>query len=156
MLDWLELELAQQLAPVEAPPALTWRVLAPAAQAGRARRTFRLFPFVAAVAALAVVVLAVLPGVTTPAAVNRYLQREAGIEFPIPASTHAVLERARIVNENGARIAAVTYRLNHTKATVLIARAGTVRGAEWRPHGQAYVIACAEPQTACLLCHANL
>jgi hypothetical protein len=152
MSEWLELELAHHLAPVEAPPSLTWR--APVQR--QPRRTFTLVPILAAAAAVAAVILAVLPVPTTPAAVNRYLQREAGIRLPIPASSPAVLEKARIVNENGARVAAVTYRMNHTQTTVLIARASTVRGPAWRPHGQGYVIASAEPRLACLLCHANL
>lgn len=152
MSEWLELELAHHLAPVDAPPALTWQAPEPR----RPRRTFTLVPILAAAAAVAAVILAALPVPTTPAAVNRYLEREAGIRLPIPASTRAVLGRARVVNANGTRIAAVTYRLNHSEATVLIARTSTVRGPAWRPHGQDYVIASAEPQFACLLCHANL
>ena len=152
MPEWLELELAHHLAPVEAPPELRWREPEPR----RRRWSFTLAPILAAVAAVAVVLLAAPFRVTSPEAVNRYLEREAGIRLPIPASTRAVIERARIVNRDGVRVAEVTYRVNRTEATVVIARAGTVWGAEWRPHGQNYAIACAEPQAACLLCHANL
>lgn len=152
MPEWLELELAHHLAPVEAPAELRWREPEPR----RPRWGFTLAPILAAVAAVAVLMLAAPFRVSSPEVVNRYLEREAGIRLAIPPSTRAVIERARIVNRDGVRVAAVTYRLNRTEATVLIARAGAVRGAEWRPHGRDYAIACAEPQIACLLCHANL
>jgi hypothetical protein len=149
MPEWLELELAHHLAPVEAPPALTWQALEPR----RPRRSFTLLPILAAAAAVAVLILAAPRGASSPEAVNRYLDREAGIRLAIPRATRATIERVRILHENGGRIAAVTWRLRHTEATVLIARAGTVRGPEWRPHGQNYAIASADPQFACLLCH---
>lgn len=152
MPEWLELELAHHLAPVEAPPALAWQ----APERRRPRRSLTLLPILAAAAAVAVLILAAPRSAHSPEAVNRYLDREAGIRLAIPRSTRATIERVRVLPQNGARIAAVTYRLHHTEATVLIARAGTVRGPEWRPHGQNYAIACAEPQFACLLCHASL
>lgn len=148
MSDWLELELAHHLAPVEAPPSLTWR--APEAAPPRPRWSFTLAPIVGLAAAIAVLILAAFPGRTTAGAVNRYLAREAGFQLPIPGSTRAQLERARIVKRGGARIAAITYRLNGTESTVLIARAGTIRGAAWQAHGT-YAIA-----GSCVLCHANL
>lgn len=149
MPEWLELELARHLTPVEAPPALAWQGLEPR----RPRRGFKLLPMLAAAASAALLILAAPPGANSPAAVNRYLDREAGIRLAIPPSTRARIERVRVLHRNGARIAAVTYRLHQTGTTVLIARAGTVRGPEWRPHGQTYAIASAHSQAACLLCH---
>jgi len=149
MSEWLKLELAHHLAPVEAPLSLTW----PAPESRRPRLSFTLLPILAAAAALALLILAVPRAGISPAAANRCLARDAGIPLAIPESTPAVIQRARILNQNGARIAAITYGLHHREATVLIARAGTVTGPAWRPHGQAYVIACADPPLACLLCH---
>lgn len=149
MPEWLQLELARNLAPVEAPPALAWQGLEP----HRPRRGFKLLPMLAAAAAAALLILAAPRTAASPEAVNRYLDREAGIRLPIPPSTRATIERVRVLHRNGTRIAAVTYRLHHTGATVLIARAGTVQGPEWRPHAQNYAIASADPQAVCLLCH---
>ena len=149
MPEWLELELAHHLAPVEAPPALAWRAPEPR----RPRRGLTLWPILAAAAAAAVLILAAPRSGNSPEAVNRSVAREAGVRLAIPHSTPATIERVRVLRQNGAPVAAITYRLRHTQATVLIARADAVSGPEWRPHGQNYVIASAEPQFACLLCH---
>ncbi len=152
MPDWLELELAHRLAPVEAPPQLTWQAPARPAQ----RRSFTLIPILAAAAAVALLLLAAPRGPAGVAGVNRYLSSRAGIDLPIPAHTRARLERARILEQGGVRVAAVTYRLDNSEATVLIARASAVRGPAWKPHGRTYAIACAKPHMACVLCHSNL
>jgi hypothetical protein len=134
MPEWLEQELTRHLAPVEAPPALTWRPPAP-------KR--RLEPILALAATIALVFLATAPSPSSPAEVNRYLQREAGIQLAIPANTSARLERADV---NGG-IASVTYRVGGAEARVLIARASLVSGPSWKPHGN-YVIS-----GSCGLCH---
>lgn len=152
MPEWLELELAHSLAPVEAPSRLTWLVPEPR----RPRRRLTLLPMLAAAALVAALLLAAPQSDNSPDAVNRYLAREGGIRLAIPSSTRATIERVRVGRKNGVRIAEVTYRLHHTEATVLIAQAGTVRGPQWRPHDQNYVIASADPQFACLLCHSSL
>ena len=152
MSDWLELELAHHLAPVEAPPALVFERPAPRPS----RRSFTLAPVLAAAAAVALVLLAAPQQHTNPLEINRYFRAQAGIDLPIPANTAAHIEGARVMSQGESRIAAVTYRSGGREGTVLIARASTVRGSEWKPHGQIYAIACAEPQIACVLCHANL
>ena len=150
MPEWLEAELSRQLAPVAAPAALAF----PAPGRIAPRRTFRLAPILAAAAAIAVFLLAALPSSISPSEVNRYLA-QSGIRLPIPAATPARIQRTRVLEAKGARIAEVTYRLAGMETTVRIARASSVQGPAWQAHGT-YAIACAEPRIACVLCHANL
>jgi hypothetical protein len=147
MSDWLELELAHHLAPVEAPVALTLPQRRPA------RRSYTMAPFLAAAAAVALLLLVAPHDSTSPTAVNRYLRASAGIDLPIPSNTRAHIEKARML-EGG--VASITYRIGQGRATVWIARASAVRGPAWKAHGQTYAMAYAEPRVACLLCHSNL
>ena len=151
MPEWLELELAHQLAPVKAPAALQFEV-----PRRVSRRSFTLAPLLAGAAALAVLLLAAPHPRTNPEEINSYFESQAGIALPIPSNTRAAIEKAGMVDREGARVASVTYRAAGREATVLIARAATVRGPDWKPHGQIYAISYTDAQIACLLCHANL
>ena len=149
MPEWLEAELRRELAPVEAPSLLAFAApMTPAA-----RRKLRLMPMIAVVAMAAVLLLAAVPAGTSPAAVNRYLERHCGIRLPIPAGSPAQVINARLVGAKG--VAAVTYRLAGMESTVLIARASAVRGPEWKAHGN-YAVASSDAQGACGLCHSSL
>lgn len=143
MPEWLESELAHHLAPVQAPPALTFREPAPQTP----RWSFTLAPILAMAAAIAVVILATAPSRIGVAEANRYLRARAGIELAIPADTRARIEQVRMLHP---KIAAVKYRIGETESTVLIAGAGASGGADWKQHG-AYSIA-----GGCTLCHASL
>jgi len=140
MPEWLELELAHHLAPVKAPPSLTFRQ--PVAKTP-SRWSFTLAPILAMAAAVAVVILATLPARLSVAEANHYLRTRAGVQLAIPADTRARIEQVRLRG----RVASVTYRVDGVEATVLIARASTVSGPEWKAHG-AYAIA-----GSCVLCH---
>lgn len=152
MPEWLELELAHQLAPVKAPAALKFEGV----PRRTPRRSFTLAPLLAGAAALALLLLAAPHQRTSPAEINRYFESEAGIALPIPSNTQAAIEKVGLVDREGMRVASVQYRAGGREARVLIARAATVRGPEWKPHGQIYAISYTDAQIACLLCHANL
>ena len=144
MPEWLELELAHHLAPVNAPPSLTFRQ---PVEKTPPRWSLTLAPILAMAAAVAVVILATVPARLGVPEANRYLRTRAGVELPIPVNPRARIERVRVLRN---RIASVTYRIDGTEATVLIARVSTVSGPAWKAHG-AYAIA-----GSCVLCHANL
>ncbi len=145
MPEWLEVELTKHLAPVQAPPSLTWRPPTP-----KTRWSFTLSPILAMAAVFALVLLFSAPQRRIVDKVNYFLKTQADIQLSIPASTKARLQHVRIVDPSGARIVEVTYRVDSAEAKVLIARAAAVRGTAWKSHG-AYVIS-----GSCVLCHANL
>ena len=143
MSDWLELELARHLAPVEAPAALQWKGFPPE----RPRWSFNLAPILALCAGAALVILASVPSRMGVDEANRALRTRAGIDLPVPPETAAQIESVRVVR---ARVAAVRYRMGEGEGTVFIARASAVSGPEWKAHGS-YSIA-----GGCVLCHAKL
>lgn len=181
MSDWLELELAERLAPVRAPEALWTRVNRPAPPTAR-RRTSRpgAWGWVAA-AAMAAATLAVTLAIPSPSLsqlaaaelaksrpadfrssdakeIAKWLRANAAVDLSIPPGTAAQLTGARAVERGGARIGEVLYRVAGHDAVLLVGRAGTLEAptrhgrSVWQAHGQVYALAFAEPAQTNLAC----
>jgi hypothetical protein len=151
MSDWLDLELAHRLTPMEAPEGLWERVengLRPPVR--RSAFTNRLWAW--QMAAMATVVLAMgalwIANLKEPALdirqlaasgqwrstdlglrsqdpgeIRRWLRRQAGLDVPLPASTAVRLDGARVLRRGGQRVAAVEYRVGRDTVTLLVAKA---------------------------------
>jgi hypothetical protein len=100
-----------------------------------------------------------------PARISDWLRRQTGVEIAIPERSGARLEGARVIQKDGARIAAVSYRVgDDTTATLLVARSVSSADAGhghamWQAQGLTYALASSNlkhPETACLLCHTSL
>ncbi|MGO9258072.1 MAG: hypothetical protein ACLQU1_17425 [Bryobacteraceae bacterium] len=162
MPDWLELELAHRLTPVEAPEGLWERVESgrPARGVHRAppRAVWTVWP-VAAMAALALAAGALwLADVrepvldirqlaasewwqsaplelhtNDPGEIRRWLRQHTGLDVPLPAATAVRLEGARVVRRGAQRVAAVVFHVKQDTVTLLVARADA--GSPLPPHG---------------------
>ncbi len=187
MSDWMELELAERLAPVRAPEALWARVNRPttAAFAPRAAR-WRLQGFVFAAAIMASATLSRQPFTipspslsqlaaaelakslpadfqsTDPHAIARWLRANAAVDVSLPAAASVQFTGARAIQNKGALIGEVLYRVEGRDAVLLVARttspASPTRHGQpaWQAHGQVYALAYAVPEQsrlACQLCH---
>ncbi len=183
MSDWLELELADRLAPVSAPEALWVRVQRPRVAAQSSARPFprRVLIGVGALAAAAIVALALAvpsPGMSEmaaaelaanrpadfrssdPNAIAHWLRANAGVNVSIPPATKVELTGARVKGGVGE----VLYRVEGRDAVLLVARSNAPREATqhgrstWQAHGQIYALAfadTAQSRLACQLCHAD-
>jgi len=171
MSDWLELQLAHELRPVEAPEGLWGRV-----QAGRRRPVTRNRWWTARLPALASVALVITAGLlwsarpytgleqlaarelsrparldlrsSDPLEIAAWLRREAGVDMEIPPSMRVQLTGARVIRQHGALIGEVSYRVGTDSAVLLVARAGGAfhapmkhGGASWRKQQQVYAVA---------------
>ena len=181
MSDWLELELAEQLAAVRAPEAL-WARVNHAAPPAAGRRTSRpgAWGWVAA-AAMAATTLAVTLSIPSPSLsqlaaaelaksrpadfrsgdpkeIAKWLRVNASVDLSIPASTAVQLTGARAIERSGARIGEVLYRVAGRDAVLLVGRAGALGAptrhgqSVWQAHGQVYALAFAEPAQPNLAC----
>jgi hypothetical protein len=181
--DWLELELADRLAPVRAPEALWARVQRPrVAERVRATRLPRRALVALAAVAVATIVAVALavpsPGMSEmaaaelaanrpadfrssdPHAIAHWLRANAGVNVSIPESAKVELTGARVKGNIGE----VLYRVQGHDAVLLVARANgrpvdTRHGqSTWQAHGQIYALAyadTAQARLACQLCHAD-
>ncbi len=152
MPEWLEMELAEALGPVEAPPELWDRVWRPYRRLPRKSSVWAAWP-IAAAAALAIaagmlwsytirkrapvdlrqLALAQLHNSKPldfrsddPAEINRWLRQQTGADARLPAHSTARLLGARIIRMGGVSIGAVAYRVGDNEATLLVARGPTV------------------------------
>jgi hypothetical protein len=170
MSEWLERELARELAPVEAPGMLGVRLGLAQARRWECPR--------AALAVAAAVVLAIGGGYaggrmagldpgqlaargvrgtetiefasTDPVAVAAWLRREAGVEVPLPAGAGVRVTGARVIRRHGERVPAITLQVNAGTATVVVAHAGSAaEGALKMPD---HALAAAR-DAGCHLCH---
>jgi hypothetical protein len=149
MSDWLELELAERLAPVRAPDALWARVNRAAASTdARPHATSRpaawawLAAFAILVAIVAVTFAIPSPSLsqlaaaelaksrdqefqsTDPHEIARWLRVNAAVDVSIPKTTKAQFTGARTIERNGERIGEVRYRVAGEDAVLLVGRAG--------------------------------
>ena len=164
MSDWLELELAHDLAPVRAPEGL-WERIEMGAVPVR-RRVMPRWPL-AAVAAAAILWFVVRSvdarsiRSADAAQISAWARQRAGIALSLPASPTVQLRGARLVRAN---VVAVDFQVEGHAGTLLVARAGagpdTPHGRyAWRRGGQTFTLAydgTEHPDAACLLCHASL
>ncbi len=167
MPEWLELELAEALRPVAAPPELRFGGLEFQPEHGRS--IWSAWPIAAlATLALAAGLLCIVakgrvssPGFQQlaiqqlhdgapldvlsgdPAEVRLWLRREAGIDLAVPAGGTARLLGARVIRNSGTKMVAVVYRAGDRDATFLVAAAGLPGDL---PRAEA----------ACLVCHTSL
>ena len=149
-LQWLEMELARQLRPVEAPEELWDRIHAP-----RTRPRAGSIPLWPIAAALLLTVSGVIAWRITlavgqvpdlpstmeklavrqlsapqpydlysadPLEIQAWLKTRANIDIELPASGAVRLLGARIIRLNGAPIAAVGYQVGDSPATLLVCR----------------------------------
>ena len=187
MSDWLDLELSHHLAPVAAPEALWNRIsgvgLRPAKPVFKtAWPIAAILTLTAAAGVLWLVAQRRQPALNMqqlaieqlrhpeplamhsddPRAISAWM-RQAGIDVTLPArsSDTVHLVGARVFQQRGARIGAVSYRVGPDTATLLIARAGMASGTDHgqlscKTRDQSYTVACSNPhhpEAACLLCH---
>lgn len=184
MCEWLDRELARELRPVEAPEAL-WGRLETARRRPLPghRRALRLALFAAALAVVAAVLGGGRhsAGIEKLAAreldrsaslelrsgdaveIAAWLRRQAGLDLAIAPSARIQLKGARVVRERGVPVGEVAYQVRGSKALLLVARTGGPfhapakhGGLAWQHGRQVYAVACAPPEAACALCHANL
>ncbi len=181
MSDWLELELAERLAPVRAPEELWARVsrvpVRPAApRAQGAGKWAWLAAAVIVGATLAVTFAIPSPSLsqlaeaelvksrpadfqsTDPHEITRWLRANAAVEVAIPPATRVQFTGARAMERDGARIGEVLYRVEGRDAVLLVGRGGTLdaptrHGAPtWKAHGQIYALAYVGPSDSHLGC----
>jgi hypothetical protein len=134
MAEWLDRELARELAPAAAPEALGIRLgLAPVKR--------RAFPGAGlAVAAAVVFILGSSYAANRTAALD--LGREAGAGVVLRTADDAPMDGARVMRCDGG--AGVPLRVNAEKATILLAHSGFERGT--------HTLAAA-PEADCGQCH---
>jgi anti-sigma factor RsiW len=180
MSEWLELELAQGLAPVSAPDDLWERI-----QEGRPveRHFAARWPIAAmltvGVAAATlwlvahgqepVIDLARLAGeqINVPAAlelrssdsaeIGKWISRQTGISVTLPARTAAQFSGARMITRSGVRIAAVNYTIDGEAATLLVTRTGAPADSahgrlSWSAGGLSYALACSNREHPEIAC----
>ena len=164
MTDWVELELAYELRPVD-PPAELWARVSPERLRKSHAPAGRVLP--GSILAAAVLVIAAATGLlwllgrgrsidlerlageelrgpraldlrsSDPAQINRWVRANTGADPGIPTGTPVRLAGARLIRRHGASIASVIYRAGNGTAVLLIARAdpAPIRGA--LGHGRA-------------------
>jgi hypothetical protein len=170
MSDWLEGELSVHLRPVAAPDELRVRLgLAPAKR--------REFPrMILAVAATVVVMMAGgLAASRTalldlrqvaadtsrngepleflssdPGAISVWLGHAAGVVVPLRQAEGVRFLGARVIRQHGVKVAAVEFRRGSERATVLVARAGSVEGPAACKSKRNAILS---PDAGCVLCH---
>ncbi len=180
MSDWLELELAERLAPVRAPEELWARVNRAAARPVSSPPRAGAWAWVAfaAIVAATVAVTFSIPGPslsqlaqaeldksrpadfrsTDPHEIEGWLRTHAEVAVSIPAATAAQLMGARAIERGGAHIGEVLYRVEGHDAVLLVGRGGTLdaparHGASaWKAHGQIYALAYSGPTDSHLAC----
>jgi hypothetical protein len=181
MSEWLELELSERLAPVQAPEALWNRVNRPVApmcgrRAPGAGAWAWLFATAAIAATLAVTFAIPSPSLSQLAAaelaksrpadfqsndpkqIAKWLRANAAVDLSIPAGTAVQFTGARAIKRDGARIGEVLYRVGGRSAVLLVGREGTLKAPKghgqpaWQAHGQVYALAYAEPAQSRLAC----
>jgi hypothetical protein len=182
MSDWLELELAERLAPVRAPEALWARVNQAAASSAishpKPRPIAWAWVMASAILAAIVAVTFAIPSPslsqlaaaelaksrdqefqsTDPHEIARWLRSNAAVELSIPNTTKVQFTGARAIDHNGQRIGEVRYRVAGADAILLVGRAGVLDGPTrhgqptWKAHGQVYALAYAVPAQSRLAC----
>jgi hypothetical protein len=173
MPEWLEVELAEALRPVAAPPQLWDRVWEPRPRLRHQK--WAAWPIAAAIA------LAVAAGIvwshaagratpvnlrqlaleqlrdakpldfhsSDPAEIRRWLRQQTGAEVRLAPHRTAHLVGARVIRAGGASIGVVAYRVGDIDATLLVARGQAMaershRRFSWSAGGVNYALACAD------------
>jgi hypothetical protein len=183
--EWLELELADDLAPVAAPDGLWERIERRRAAERRRPARWPMAALVAALASGAALWMAARPArldlerlareelrhpgrldldSSDPAQINAFLKERAGLAVSLPRNTSAHLAGARILRKGATRMAIVEYAIGGARATLLVADAGGAGDLahgrlSWRAGGLAYALASSDKthsEGACLLCHSSL
>ncbi|MGA7237912.1 MAG: hypothetical protein WBY44_19660 [Bryobacteraceae bacterium] len=181
MSDWLELELADRLAPVRAPEALWARVNKPAPSTVGLRKSRPGAWGWFAAAAMATATLAVTVAIPSPSLsqlaaaelakslpadfqsgnpkeIAKWLRANAAVDLAIPPGTAVQLTGARAIERGGTRIGEVLYRVAGRDAVLLVKRAGSLEAptrhgqSVWQAHGQVYALAFTEPLQPNLAC----
>jgi len=202
---WLERELTIQLRPVTAPDSLWDRIEARRAPEPEASFQWMSWPVAAAimltmaggvawrvavahnpgsgVRALAVEELRRLEAgggrldfrSDDPRAIRNWVKAVADIDIELPGSSKVRLLGARLIERQGAPVAAIDYRAGDGSATLVVSGKGMSGGTKsphvfasvgaaendrvysWKMREQEYAIASSathDPHVACLLCHA--
>ena len=162
MSEWIDLQLAHSLTPVNAPDELWARINAPVAQRKRPGAIRWAVPV--AIAACVMVLLARPMDLSRmaagelrggrlefvsndPVAVERWLAHQGGMSVPLRPAAGVQVRGARMVKHS---VAAVSYEVDGNPATVLIARGSGV--SPCKLPGYTVVVANANA-AACRLCH---
>jgi hypothetical protein len=177
MRDWLELELAERLAPAEAPDAL-WTAIDRSRNRPPARAPRSKWP-VAAIVTILVAAGALwmaakgqssapnlrrlasleTPGAgpldihsSDPVALTAWLKRRCGIETRLAPAPSMHLLGAKLIGNQSTAVAAVSFTVDATPHTLLLAHTATPThaGLEWAFVGES------GHDLACRLCHSSL
>lgn len=183
MPEWLEQELAHDLAPVRAPQAL-WVSIRTRAPRPRHRRVAWPWAAAGSVAAAALVLLVALsqPSLTqfaatqlaenenpdfrshNPQEISRWLREHAGVEVALPAETKVDLQGACTVRRRGSIFGGIMYRVDARNAILLVSRTAKMKAparhgeSTWTAHNQLYALAFSGPSGShlpCQLCHVD-
>ena len=163
-LQWLEMELARQLRPVEAPEALWDRIQEPRTNRGAgprpARSSFRLWPIAATVLLMSSGIAAWRmslprdPGSAMeklaerelsspqqfdfysadPREIRAWVKAKANINLELPDSSAVRLLGVRLIRLDGEPVAAVGYKVGDSAATLLVCRNRSANGATPAKH----------------------
>jgi hypothetical protein len=176
MREWMELELAEALRPVAAPPGLRMPSIPARAQsASREPAVFHNWNIWAAWPAAALATLLLVAGMLWFAAQSRHaptdlrllaanqlrdpspldvrssdpaeLTRWLRRQVGVDLSLPACVEGGRLLSKSGTPAAAIMLRIRNDQAALLVAHTGS--GMSWRAVGL-------NPDAGCLHCHANL
>jgi hypothetical protein len=172
MSDWLDLRLAHELRPVQAPAELWGRV-----RAGQRPPVTRSRWWTLRLPVLASAALLIAAGLlwsawrsagleklavreldrsaqlelrsSDPLEIGAWLRREAGVDVEIPVSRRIRLTGARVIRQRGTLVGEVAYRVGGDSALLLVAPAGGAfrapgkhGGFAWQKQQQVYAIAC--------------
>jgi hypothetical protein len=156
MSDWIDLQLAHSMGPVKAPDDLWARIDAASALPRRSNVSRWV---IAAACAAGVMALFARPiyeardvrpefASSDPAAIQRWLAHEAGVEVRLRPAPGVCIKSARVVKKG---VAAVSYEADGAPATAIIARGGGE--SLCRIPGHTVSVASAKMDAACRLCH---
>jgi hypothetical protein len=179
MPEWMELELAEALRPVSAPPEM-WARVQTAARPPRQRfyNALRYWPAAAMAAVLILAGTVWMAAKGAPPAlelqriaqaqlheqapldlrssdaseINRWMRAQAGVDLRLPQQSRVQLEGARVIGRGGTRVASVIYRVGSAEAALVMLRSAS---SGENPHGR-FALAYADPthqDAACVICH---
>src|SRR6185369_5142440 len=99
-----------------------------------------------------------------PAEINRWMQRETGLDPAIPERNGAHLTGARVIRKGDSCVGVVSFKVGGDTATLLVARGAATNDHahghnSWQSQGVTFAVTTSNSEhseAACLLCHMAL